>query len=417
MSERIEHKHRNRIKVLFFYPNEFFGPEMTVFTNIIRHLDRSRFTPYMVVNRDAEGALALTEEDGVLIKRLKLGRSLTGAGRLAGLRSWVHLPMSMAALVRFARKERIHVVQCVAGARAGTLAYMLARLSGAKLLFHYHNLPKRYAGLRNYFKQMVGQHADHSAAVSNFIAERVLSTGVANRVDTVWNSVDLDRFNPQVDGSALRREYGIAPDAPLVLQLARLIYWKRQEDLIRGFAIARRHVPELRCLIVGWEDPRYSGPYPSYRAELEDICRQEGLGDSLIIADARPEAPQLIAAADMVVMPSEEDPCPLVVLEAMAVGRPVIGTASGGISEQVVDGVTGFLVPTRSPQAIADKIVLLATNPELRTRMGVAARRRAEQYFHSKRLGEEFGQVYEHMVAERGRKQAVPPLQPRSERL
>jgi glycosyltransferase involved in cell wall biosynthesis len=219
----------------------------------------------------------------------------------------------------------------------------------------------------------------------------------AARTHVVVNGVDCRRFHPGVDGAAIRREYGIAPDAPLVLQLARLIQQKRQEDVVRAFALARREVPDLRGLLVGWEDPRYSGPFPGYRAELEHLCAEAGLGDSLIIADARPDAPELLAAADMVAMPALGDAWNLAVTEAMAAGKPVIGAESGGIPEQIIHGTTGFLVPPRDPAALAAHIVTLARDPQLRARMGVAARKRAES-FDETHVAAGFAPIYEALV-------------------
>jgi glycosyltransferase involved in cell wall biosynthesis len=196
----------------------------------------------------------------------------------------------------------------------------------------------------------------------------------------------------------MRQAYGIPPDAPLVLQLARIVQGKRQADLVRAFALARRRVPELRCLLIGWEEPRYRGPFRSYGSELRHIAEQERLGDSLIISPPRPEAPQLMAAADIVALPSVDDPWGLVVTEAMATGKVVIGADSGGIPEQIVDGVTGFLVPTGSVEALADRIVTLARDADLRARMGRAARRRAEACFDEAHLAADFAPIYEALV-------------------
>lgn len=186
-----------------------------------------------------------------------------------------------------------------------------------------------------------------------------------------------------------------------MLQLARIIQWKRQEDVLRAFAIAQRNAPELRCLVVGWEDPRYNGPFPSYAAELRHISEKENIGDGLMMRAARPEAHLLMAAADLVAMPSLDEPFGLVVAEAMASGKPVIAANSGGIPELVVDGTTGFLVPPRSPEALAERMVLLARDARLRAEMGAAARRRAEACFDEARLGAEFGRIYEDMARTR----------------
>ena len=394
---------KKKIKVLFFYPNEFLGPEMTIYAQIIRNLDKERFAAYLVLNKDAAGDIHLDESEGLTVLRLKFGHSLRN-GPAASLAAGVSLPSTMFRLAKWAKREGISIVQCSAAPRAGALGLLLARLTGARLLLHYHVIAGRYGGLRGFFESFIARQADRAVAVSKFLAEQVRSTGVpARKITVVVNGTDTVRFNPSVDGSAIRQEYGIGPDEVLVLQLARIIQQKRQEDVVRAFAIARREAPNLRGLLVGWEDPRYSGPFSGYKAELEHICKEEGLGNSLIIADARPEAPELVAAADIVVMPTIEDSWNLAVTEAMAGGKPVIGSSSGGISEQVVDGVTGFLVPVRDPAALAEKLVVLARSAALRAEMGRAGRERAVNQFAEAHVAAGFAPVYEKLAARSGR--------------
>ena len=403
--------------ILFFYPNEFLGPEMTVYRQIIRHLDRTRFTPYLVLNSDAEGEVGLTAADGVIIRRWKFGGSLRG-GIGSALRSGLQLPASFVGLVRFARRAGIDIVQCSPAPRTGTLGLLLARACHARLLLHYHVIPGRYGGLRGSLEATLARHGDHAVAVSRFLATHVSRMGVPPaKIDVVVNGVDCERFQPATDGTALRHEFGIAPAAPLVVQLARIIQQKRQEDVVQAFALARQQVPDLRGLLVGWEDPRYDGPFAGYKAELLQRCRDLGLGDSLIIADARPDAPQILAAADIVVMPSVGDAWNLAVTEAMAAGRPVVGAASGGLPEQIVDGATGFLVAPENPVALAARLVTLAQDPALRARMGRAARLRAERYFDETRLAVGFAPIYDRLATRQPPLVAAPaPIRSRRER-
>jgi glycosyltransferase involved in cell wall biosynthesis len=391
-----------KAKILFLYPNQFLGPEMTVYTQIIRHLDRSRFKAYLALDADAEGDIHLSEaKDGVAITRWKFGSALRG-GVLRALVSGLRLPVTLAALVRYVRRERIGIIHASSTPRTATIGLIVARLSGARLLLHYHVIPGRYAGPRAFAERAMARWADRLVAVSRFMADKVQSLGLATReMDVVVNGIDCRRFNPEIDGSAMRREYGVEDDEVLVLQLARIIQQKRQEDVVKGFAIAYKQAPKLRGLLVGWEDPRYEGPFTGYKAELEHICEEEGLGDRLIIADARPEAPELVAASDIVVMPSVEDSWNLAVTEAMSAGKPVIGSQSGGIPEQIVDGVTGYLVPLRSPEAIAEMLVTLANDPALRERMGRAARERAVSQFDETHLAVDFAPIYEAMSVQR----------------
>ena len=396
----------DKIKILFFYPNEFLGPEMTVYTQIIRNMDKTRFAGYLALDSNVQGEIRLNESDGVTIKRWRFGTALRG-GIGQAIRTGVRLPASIISLANFIRREGITIVQCSAVPRVGLLGLIVARLSGAHLLLHYHVIPGRYRGLRGFAERLVARRAGRSVAVSRFLAARAQEHCPGIKVDVVVNGVDCERFHPDLDGSKIRQEYGIADDEVLILQLARIIQQKRQEDTIRAFSIARRRAPNLRLLLVGWEDPRYTGLFSSYRAELEHLRNEANLGDSLIIADARPEAPQLVAACDMVAMPSVEDAWNLAITEAMAGGRPAIGSDSGGIPEQIVEGTTGFLVPLQSPEALADRMVELACNPELRQRMGQAAYRRAVSLFSETHVATGFAPIYKEMAAT-----SSPPIYP-----
>jgi glycosyltransferase involved in cell wall biosynthesis len=211
----------------------------------------------------------------------------------------------------------------------------------------------------------------------------------------VPNGIDLSRFHPDIKGTRMRREYGIGFDEPLALQLGRVYEQKRPQDFVQAFVLARRQVPKLRGLLIGWDDSRR----PPGKADIRRLYEKEGLGDSLVIAEGRPEAPELMAAADILVSPGlEEAGGPLVVAEAMAAGKPVIGARSGGTVETIVDGETGFLVPPKTPTALAEKLALLASNQELRHQMGVAGRRRAEREFDGRLMAARFARIYEELV-------------------
>lgn len=383
-------------RVLFLYPSEFLGPVLTVYSQIVRHLDRSRFEPYLAVNADATGRLPLGQGEAV-VTRWAFGRGLGEGSAGERLVSLLKLARSMAALVRYSRREDVGVVQCTATPYAGTLALALATALRIPLVVHVHELVGRYAGgdehtpSRRLLERVILRCATRVVAVSSFIASDLVELGVpAGKVTVIRNGVDLERFSPDVDGSAMRREYGVGEGDVLALQLGRIVASKRQQDFATALALALRVAPTLRGLIVGWEDPADRAREAGARA----VAREHALGDRLIIGAARPEAPQLIAAADIVVMPSLDEAFPLVVLEAMGAGKPVVGVRSGSIAEQVADGETGFIVPPMSPQAVAEGLIRLAREPGLRRSMGAKGRRRAEQAFTEARVAAEFGALY-----------------------
>jgi glycosyltransferase involved in cell wall biosynthesis len=235
-------------------------------------------------------------------------------------------------------------------------------------------------------------------AVSSFIKGRLVRLGTRpERTHAVLNTVDLDRFNPGNDGSSIRQEYGIPHDALLVLCLGRLFPGKGQHYLLRSMAKIKNDFPDAYTLIVGWEDSRSSGRFQEL---LHSIIRETGLGNRAIVAPARPGAPLMMAAADVVAAPSTDDPCPLTVLEAMATGKPVVGFLSGGIPEELGND-DAVLVEVGDERALANALSRLLADRELRASIGTRNRRRAEAGHYESRLAQDVADIYESILGHR----------------
>jgi glycosyltransferase involved in cell wall biosynthesis len=178
------------------------------------------------------------------------------------------------------------------------------------------------------------------------------------------------------NGAELRARYGIRPDEIVVTCLARLVERKGHDDLIRAQS-------GLRLLFVG------DGPY---RRRLE--------GRGAILAGPRRDVPEILAASDIVALPSRfGEGCPNAILEAMAAGKPVVAARTGGVPEVVVDGETGLLVPREDPDALRAALLRLAADPALRARMGAAGRERAEREFSVPALVRSYEALYSELTA------------------
>ncbi|MBS2031073.1 MAG: glycosyltransferase family 4 protein [Deltaproteobacteria bacterium] len=369
-----------KTNVLFTYPQPDFAlPPWSVCAQIARHLDTNRFQSFVAAAEDTAGKAGV--EGTADVARFPLG-------------SPAQIARSLPRLASFVVGNCIDVVHANEDARSLALGLALSRGTGRPLVVHYHATPKIYRGARRRLLKLGASLAARNVGVSRFIADELSAIGV-RRTGFVLNGVDARRFSPQIDGSRIRREYGVAPDDVLVLQLARFWRPKRQEDLVRAMAIALRRAPKLKALLVGWDDPRYDGAFTSYREEVKSLARELGIVDRIIVANARPEAPELHAAADIFAFPSVDDPCALVILEVLASGKPFVGARSGGTPELIDEGVTGLLVPPRAPGDLAEKLVLLANDAGLRRRLGDAARASALKDFPEGNVARGFGEIYE----------------------
>ncbi len=206
--------------------------------------------------------------------------------------------------------------------------------------------------------------------VSEYIRRRAIEWGYpAERTVALPIGVDTGVIKP-------------APfvETPRIVHVARLVEVKGTADLLRAFATVRRALPSAELVIVG------DGPL---RARLGALATQLGVAEAVRFLGALPHAEVLaeIGAAQVLCLPSATAPngaqegLGLVLLEAAASGRPVVGTDHGGIPEAVVDGVNGYLVPERDPAALADRLLALLADPGLGERLGAAGRQMVERQY------------------------------------
>lgn len=202
----------------------------------------------------------------------------------------------------------------------------------------------------------------------------------AERIEMIYNSADLARATDSPElASEFRRRHSIPEDRALVAQVSWLIPEKGVNDLLSAARIVISQNPNVHFALVG------DG---AYRDQYQRQAREMGIGDHVTFTGQveDPMGEGVYAAADVVCQVSRwEEVFGYVIAEAMSSSRPMVATRVGGIPELVEDGKTGFLVERGDAQAIADRILKLVADPEMRQRMGRAAREVAEAKFDLKR--------------------------------
>jgi D-inositol-3-phosphate glycosyltransferase len=198
-------------------------------------------------------------------------------------------------------------------------------------------------------------------------------------------------------GKALARvALGLPPDGPVILQLGRMVPRKGVDTIIRAFSMVRRRygIP-AKLLVVGGDE---AGPE---RGRLESIAREEGICDQVIFAGrcGRESLRWYYSAADLFASTPWYEPFGITPVEAMACGTPVIGSNVGGIKFTVRDGETGYLVPPKSPDVVAEKIAYLLGNPKVLTAFSSQAYTRSHDLFNWKAIASSLETVYEKVIA------------------
>ena len=188
------------------------------------------------------------------------------------------------------------------------------------------------------------------------------------KIELVRSGLDLSAFEVVTTRDLLRSGLGVDAGHHLVVYMGRLRPVKGVEYGIRAFASALKQRPDIHMAIAG------EGEQSEY---LKSLAAKLGVADRVSFLGVRNDVPELLAAADSVVLPSLNEGFPRTAIEAMAAAKPVVATNVGGTPEAVIDGATGILMPPKDIEALSAAIVRLVDDPELQARMGSAGRERA----------------------------------------
>ncbi len=358
------------------------GGSLTGILHLLERIDRTRFAPSLVLYEEKPVADELRAA-GIPVHVLpplpaptadaSRDRSrLTRAVRRLGDLLQVVRPRARALMEVF-RRERPELVYLCNGLTANLDGVLAAARCGLPVICHEKGF--RRVGPA---ERVLSRWIDTSVGMTDEITEYYRSRHVrARRFLTILDGIDCTQFAPG-GGAAIRREFGIPPAAPLVGIVGHIQEWKGQLVVAEAVAQARVRFPELRCLMVGGVHRQGEAYGEALRARIA----APDLAGHVILTGARRDVPACLDAMDVAIHSSTSpEPFGRVMIEAMALGRPVIAPREGGPIVIVVDGETGLLVPPRDPAGLAGAIAQLVGDPQRRLAMGRAARARVDAVF------------------------------------
>ena len=257
-------------------------------------------------------------------------------------------------LVRWIRKEQISLIH--SHMKGSNLwASLIGRVTGIPVIAHAHGQPTSASD--SAINAVVAQLAGRIIAVSERERENLTQSPLVRkqRVVTIRNGLDAGLYALPAE-PALRRELGIKEDAFVVGICAQLRVEKQHETFLRAAQLIAARTERAHFLIVG-DGAR--------RAELEALAEELGLSERCSFAGHRNDVPKLLKIFDVGVLTSKREGLPLVILEYMTSGLPVVATAVGGIPEAIREGENGFLIPVADVEGLAERIQALLESPEL----------------------------------------------------
>lgn len=278
--------------------------------------------------------------------------------------------------IREGKYDVVHTNNAIAGV-AGRLAAVLARVP--VIIHHVHGW-----GLQNDMSKLTRMFYVASERFCAAFSSRLIAVskpniekGIANRIckeekfALIYNGIDLEHFQQQVDKRAVCMELGLDPECKIVGMIGRLDKQKNPLDFIRAAAIVVKNYPKVQFVIAG------DGVL---RPECESLIKELNLAGKFFLLGYRNDINRLYPILTLTALSSLWEGLPVVFQESMIAGKPIVANDVDGARDVIVDGKTGYLVTPHQPQEMADRILNLLNDENLCDQMGVTAKRHAQRY-------------------------------------
>lgn len=329
------------------------------YLNTVPLFDKNKFNITLCILRERDSLIKHFEDLEIRVYHL-------GRGKLD--------PATLFDIIKLVKKEKINLIHAhgYGSANFGRLAGIF---SGIPTIVHAHDEDSYYPwyqGLTDFF---LSGSTDRAIAVSESVRESCIKKRkiAEDRVLTMYNGIPLERFK-MPESEEIEKEkklLGINLNSRVIGTIAKLREEKGIEYLLKSVPGVLEIFPSTLFLIVG------DGPL---RRELESLSRQLKIDQNVVFVGYYDDVPKILSIFEVKVLPSITEGFGLVVVEAMAMGKPIIATNVGGVKEIIEDKKNGLLVPPKDPRALAEKIIHLLKNEDEAKRLGMRAKEESKKY-------------------------------------
>lgn len=306
---------------------------------------------------------------------------------IAGQKSF-HIPKIFAELVKTLRREKFDIIHThlLQATIVGQFAARLAKNSKQILTRHYTDDALTNPPYVLRLEHRALKLADKLTAVSEAVRADMLKAGVdGDKIELIYNGVDLEKFDRKLDEA----EDTILPfenDDYIIGNIGNFWARKGQADLIRALPKILARFPKTRIVFIGEE---------TEETDLKKLATELKISEKIFFAGFQENVVSFLKKFDLYVHPSRQEPFGIAVLEAMAARKCVVATDVGGVPEIVVSEKTGYLVPSKNPDRLAETIVKAIGQKSLTAEMGNAGRQRVENVFSIDASVKQYEKLYD----------------------
>lgn len=382
-----------RHRILFLnHVGRISGAERSLL-DLARHLNRDRFDPQVALPADGELAARMVD-NGIACHPLPFRRIRKTVNPLQWAITLAHVVRRAHAVAEIIRRNRVDLVHANSNT-AQLYGGLAARWTGVPSIWHTRDLVN--LGL---IGTWCGSTASRTIAISESVRQHAARyVRSPDRLRLIYNGVALDEFTPRHGRTEMRATLGIPETAPLVGMVAQLSPWKRHELFLEAASRLASAVPACHFLLVT-EDVFQD--QPGRLAALKARALVLNLSGRVLFIPFGQDVVSLLASLDILMHPAANEPLGRIVLEAMAMGKPVVAVNSAGPGEIIQSGINGMLAAHSQPDELAAAALPLLHDPALAKRVGLAARQRVEQTFDIRRTAAQVEALYDELLTPGG---------------
>lgn len=343
------------------------------FLALVEGLNPDEFTPHVVVPSVKGGVFEKIEEKAFCVNVIEFPRILD-----------LHVLKKAKALwnlFKLVKNWDIRIIH-TDGPRNTFYAGIVSHVRKIPLVWHVRSTNTDRYDLLLYHL------ANRIVVVAEAVKKRFIKIGNDRKITKIYNAVDTCLFKKKKENGSIRQKYGIRKADFLITVIGRFERPKGQIDVVEACGKIKNEIGNFKLLFVGEIlDDAYLKECLKKAKELEII-------DNLINGGYVSRIEKVLNESDIFVLPSHTEAFPRSVIEAMAVGLPVIVTDVGGCPEAIEENISGFVVPPGDSDKLAEKVILLKQEPNLRERFGKAAQKRVREKFCIQEHVKQIQQVY-----------------------
>jgi len=379
-----------RINLLYVITKLELGGAQKQLLTLIRHLDKKRFHLFLFTAKDG-----LLLPEALSINGLTIKKSICLERPINPLKDL----LALIEIYWFIKRNNIEIVH-THSSKAGILGRLAARLAKVKIIIHtvhgwsfndYQPRAERLFFI--WLERLSARFSDKLVVASNYDRQKGLDNhiGKENKYSLIRYSIDYTEFN--IKDQNIREELGINPNDLVVGMIACFKPQKSPQNFIRLAFLVKKFSTHIKFLLVG------DG---ILRRKIEKLIEKLNLKNYVILTGWRRDIPRILSAIDVFVLTSLWEGLPITVLEAMASSKPVISTHTGGVSEVIVEGKSGFLVTPRDINRMSERLAVLIKDENLRRQIGQNARAGLDSNFTLTNMISKTENLYEELMKIKG---------------